>query len=80
MQVRSRVIPSTKSILSRVILSTKSALSVQVDLDIAQGNQTSSRLTLEEEWAQRARAQEDTWHLREIQLRHGHELSLQKVL
>jgi hypothetical protein len=32
--------------------------SFQEDLDIAQGNQNSSRLTLEEEWAQRARALE----------------------
>jgi hypothetical protein len=30
---------------------------VQTDLNIAQGNQYSSRMTLEEEWAERARAQ-----------------------
>jgi hypothetical protein len=47
--------------------------SFQEDLDIAQGNQNSSRLTLEEEWAQRARALDHALHTREGQMKAAHE-------
>ena len=44
-----------------------------MDLSIAQGNQYTSRVTLEEEWAERTRAHEEWWSTRESQLRAGQE-------